>query len=117
MYSVLKEVTRGITSLRSTKLTTWMMSWVLFELIQSHPGVLESREKSYKVKKGNNIIVLISQDQKKAIEILRKIADMNDYEYLLFCKRLINRECPLSSEEAKVIMDALQKQIQKSRRK
>jgi hypothetical protein len=111
VYTILEQVTKGITSLRDPFITPWKMSWVLFELISRYPDALQSRDREKVVKKGNNVIQLISGDERRAIETLLKIARLSEHEYIVFCQRNIGRNAPCSHDDAIVIMKELQKII------
>jgi len=109
VYRVLSDVTKGkITSLRDQNLSQFHMYWVIAELIHRYPAVLSAREeKRGNNTKGDNLILLMTLDQRNAIATLRRITGISDTEYLGVCLKRIGNTAPRTSDEAISILDEL----------
>lgn len=108
-YDMLLAVTR-MSSLRDPRLTPWMMSVVLSELLIAHPNALDG-SKSAKIKKGKKSIALVSKDKKEAIRNLQSTANMLPAEYRKLCRENIGLDEPMTDEQADLIIEVLSERI------
>jgi hypothetical protein len=118
-YDMLSVVTKGIISLRDKRLSPNIMKTVLSELSIRFPKVekavfhqapvhkAKELNRAPQIKRRGQQIYLISRDLLNGIETMRKSLKMNDFKYLLLCRRLINNDRPMSKDHGIAILREL----------
>ena len=116
-YSVLENVTRGITSLKDPRLTFGKMRSVLEELINATDIEIKRKPKKKKyrrpleIKKGEKVIKLITPEQRKSIERMCGKVGFDEERYHAFCERIIKKSEPATVHEAQAVMAGLKEMI------